>query len=369
MSTAACSNQLKITILQHERNFRFSEEFLLKLKSKGTVEFQQHQQQAEHNVSLSPTSNDSRSRSNSCTSAIESANSVQLTPVEESYMSSEGQEIENLSSCSTDDEHDKLIAPIRKMSSLINEIDSVYRYSQDWDIRKEELQEILERADLSTEEVNKFTHWDNSKSYTRNLAHSTDDYTLLILCWSPGKESKIHNHPGESCFIKTLRGCIREVVYKLDEASDNLLPLRTRFYNEGQVSWMSDKIGLHKISNPCREGGSVTLHLYTPPFAECKVWNNCQDKASAYEIAKMGFFSVMGLRTPQLEGKPGTFAQLMQELKSATSSLNTSTASFDGETDSDNGETGVNYDHYEGVKEPPPQEQLQKNPMRRVDCF
>jgi cysteine dioxygenase len=258
--------------------------------------------------------------------------------MEESYLSSEGQLYYNYSS-SSDEEVEKKQPAISKFRQLINEIDSVYETFKDWDARKEKLQQILERSDLTTKSVNKYTHWDLSKSYTRNLCHSTDEYTLLILCWSPSKESKIHNHPSQSCFIKTLRGCIREVVYNPDLDTDSLVPVRTRFYNEGQVSWMSDSVGLHKIGNPCPESGSVTLHLYTPPFSECKVWNSSKDKASKFEVAKMGFFSVMGLRTPQLEGKKGNFALLMQELKNATSTQSTLTSSTSSESfvESDDG--------------------------------
>lgn len=270
--------------------------------------------------------------------------------VEESYLSSEGQFCYNYTS-SSDEENDKKQPMISKFRQLIREIDSVYELFKDWDTRKEKLQQILERSDLTTRSVNKYTHWDLSKSYTRNLCHSTDEYTLLILCWSPSKESKIHNHPSQSCFIKTLRGCIREVVYVPDKETDNLVPVRTRFYNEGQVSWMSDSIGLHKIGNPCPESGSVTLHLYTPPFSECKVWNSSRDKASNFEVAKMGFFSVMGLRTPQLEGKKGKFALLMQELKDTTSTCSamTSSTSFDSFVESDDGRSFECDDEVEGT--------------------
>ena len=263
--------------------------------------------------------------------------SLEEERMEESYLSSEGQFCYD-SLSSSDEEVEKKQPVISKFRQLISEVDLIYESFEDWDTRKEKLQEILERSDLTTKSVNKYTHWDLSKSYTRNLCHSTDKYTLLILCWSPGKESKIHNHPSQSCFIKTLRGCIREVVYAADQNTDSLLPVRTRFYNEGQVSWMSDSIGLHKVGNPCPESGSVTLHLYTPPFSECKVWNSAKDKASNFEIAKMGFFSVMGLRTPQLEGKKGKFALLMQELKNATSAHSTtSSASSESYVESDDG--------------------------------
>ena len=113
--------------------------------------------------------------------------------------------------------------------------------------------------------------------------------------------------------MKTLRGCIRESRYIVDETLDRMIPEKTRFYTEGQVSWMSDDLGLHKIGNPAASG-SVSLHLYTPPFSSCRVWNDESTSLNGFEMSKVGFFSVLGLRTPQLEGRPGHQAMMIQEL-------------------------------------------------------
>ena len=130
----------------------------------------------------------------------------------------------------------------------------------------------MERVDLTTNEINKYTFFDFEKPYTRNLV-ATDHkhYTLLLLCWSPGKESKIHNHPCDGCYVKAVRGSVRESQYTINETTLDIKLSKTRFFNEGQVSYMNDSIGLHKIGNPNKDTGSVSLHLYTPPFSSCKV--------------------------------------------------------------------------------------------------
>jgi cysteine dioxygenase len=165
--------------------------------------------------------------------------------------------------------------------------------------------------------VNKYTFWDGEKPYTRNLVHTdNENYTLLMLCWNGGRESSIHNHPCEGCFIKTIRGCIRETRYEVHEETNEIRRSQVKFFNEGQVSFMHDSIGLHKIGNPNKDTGSVTLHLYTPPFKSCRVWNDCGPEiavSSGYDVS-VGYFSVMGQRSPNLEGKPGTHAQVMWEI-------------------------------------------------------
>ena len=113
---------------------------------------------------------------------------------------------------------------------------------------------MLSKVNLSQNEINKFTFWDADKPYTRNLAFTDNKhYTILILCWNPGKESKIHNHPCDACYIKTLRGCLRESLFSVDTSNNTMAPIGVRFYTESQVSFMTDDIGLHKIGNPNRQ--------------------------------------------------------------------------------------------------------------------
>jgi hypothetical protein len=64
---------------------------------------------------------------------------------------------------------------------------------------------------------------------------------------------------------------------------------------------MHDSLGLHKVGNPCLEIGSVTLHLYTPPFKSCRVWSEAGSLSSGLVVTP-GYFSVSGHRSPNLEG-------------------------------------------------------------------
>jgi cysteine dioxygenase len=161
---------------------------------------------------------------------------------------------------------------IPTVKSLVDEIDRIFTKKCEWAERKEQLFNALKKVDFSTTESNKYTFFDAEKPYTRNLV-ATDhkNYTLLLLCWNPGKESKIHNHPCDGCFIKALAGCIKETKFSVDAKTTSISLSGVKFFCENQVSYMSDDIGLHKIGNPNKDIGAVTLHLYTPPFSVCKV--------------------------------------------------------------------------------------------------
>lgn len=126
---------------------------------------------------------------------------------------------------------------IDSVKQLTRGLDTIFKHrTTNWNVTKTALTSLLESVDLSTDEVNKFTFWDSEKPYTRNLiATDNENYTLLLLCWNPGKESKIHNHPCDGCFVKTIRGCIRESRYTVHEETNEIRLGNVRFYNEGQV--------------------------------------------------------------------------------------------------------------------------------------
>ena len=143
-------------------------------------------------------------------------------------------------------------------------------------------------------------------------------YTLLLLCWNPAAESRIHDHPCDACILTVLDGILKEDRYASGLPFDEgqaAKPSATRFYMEGQVSFMTDDIGLHKICNPNKTQPAISLHIYYPPFAACTCWPQASDgTVQGKELVKIGTFSYRGIRTPHAEGRMSTHGQLMLEL-------------------------------------------------------
>lgn len=161
---------------------------------------------------------------------------------------------------------DLAVEKIDSVHQLVKGLDNIFKHrSTCWATTQAALTKLLESVNLSTDEVNKFTFWDMEKPYTRNLI-STDNinYTLLLLCWNPGKESKIHNHPCDGCFVKTIRGCIRETRYTVHEASNEIRLEQVRFFNEGQV--LSVMMSACSIRSPQRRLQYVTVSFPSPGF-------------------------------------------------------------------------------------------------------
>jgi len=172
-------------------------------------------------------------------------------------------------------EYNYPINDIKTVDDLESTLSSFINYVDDNNLslsyKLSTISSILDNTNFTSSEVNRFTFWSNEKPYTRNCLINNDKFTVLLLCWNPNVKSAIHDHPCDACFIKVIRGCIKETKYIME--GDNITQFSNNFHIENQVSYMNNGNVLHSISNPSRDVGSVTLHVYTPPFSSCKINN------------------------------------------------------------------------------------------------
>ncbi|KAJ2394464.1 hypothetical protein GGI23_004676 [Coemansia sp. RSA 2559] len=112
--------------------------------------------------------------------------------------------------------------------------------------------------------------------YTRNLVDDGNGrYNLLMIVWGEEQSSPIHDHAGSHCMMKLLAGELNEDLYAwpTTATTGSLRLKRTAPLKTNSVAYMSDKLGLHRIANPSRGTKAVSLHLYSPPYDMCKVFN------------------------------------------------------------------------------------------------
>ncbi|KAF9131183.1 Cysteine dioxygenase [Mortierella sp. 14UC] len=149
-----------------------------------------------------------------------------------------------------------------------------------------------------------YAHFDRGR-YTRNLVDDGNGkFNLMILAWPENVGSAIHDHSGSHCLMKVLSGKLQETLYEwpdkvqveddhpLDSGlgSDNsddetttskmlrtspMVVKKETILLRDQCAYMSDQLGLHRVSNPLSQPGtgSLSLHLYTPPYETCKTFN------------------------------------------------------------------------------------------------
>ncbi len=130
------------------------------------------------------------------------------------------------------------------------------------------------------------------RHYTRNLVAREARFELMVLCWSAGQESAIHNHEGQDCWMAVLDGEIEEVRYPFP-SGDGTAPLRPQTslrFQQGQVAFIRDEMGLHLV-RPARPAPGVTLHLYSSPYDECNCY--CPDTGQVTR-KRLGHYSIRG---------------------------------------------------------------------------
>lgn len=89
--------------------------------------------------------------------------------------------------------------------------------------KEDPVTQLFSRLDLNEPELKEYALADPTKNYTRNLvATDSETFTLLLICWNPSKESPIHDHPCDGCWVRVRQGKIEETRYKVNEEMDSL---------------------------------------------------------------------------------------------------------------------------------------------------
>ncbi|KER31692.1 hypothetical protein T265_02066 [Opisthorchis viverrini] len=176
----------------------------------------------------------------------------------------------------------------------------------------DEVKQLLGSCTSDPLEWQSFAHFDKYR-YTRNLVDAGNErFNLLILCWGEGHGTSIHDHDGSHCFLKVLAGEIRESLYAWPPGFDNSrldsdIPprlVRVSDFRFGDVTYIHDTIGLHRLENTSHTQKSVTLHVYCPPIRQSTMFDERTGRASK---CKMTFYSQCGeRRRPSLVEAPFT---------------------------------------------------------------
>jgi cysteine dioxygenase len=134
------------------------------------------------------------------------------------------------------------------------------------------LVDLMTRAELSLDELSAFVRFDPDH-YCRNLVSVSPAYAALVLCWSPGQASPIHDHRGSACGVRVLKGTASEIKYRR-ETDGNLTETERAAYPLGNVCGSYDA-DIHVMYNDQPAGGEglVTLHIYTPPLRDVRTYS------------------------------------------------------------------------------------------------
>ncbi|XP_055320094.1 cysteine dioxygenase type 1 [Sitodiplosis mosellana] len=202
------------------------------------------------------------------------------------------------------------------LDELIAELHEVFRSDR---VNIEYVNHLMLSYQSNPAEWKKFAKFDRFK-YTRNLVDAGNGkFNLMILCWGEGHGSAIHDHADSHCFMKMLKGELREIRYawpknnsnciehngsaditnQKDEEGNNeynsskLQELSRAIMETNSVHYINDTLGLHRVENPSHTNGAVSLHLYCPPYNSCSIFNEKTGKQSKCTVE---FYSKYGQR-------------------------------------------------------------------------
>lgn len=152
---------------------------------------------------------------------------------------------------------------------------------------------LLRRLELTPDETARYARAAPDRDYTRNLVASDDrTFSLLLLCWNPERSSPIHDHPCRGCWMRVERGALRERRFVRRDGALALASDET--VRAGEMTFIEDRVGYHAVGNEDPTNAAASLHLYAPPFRECRVWRNVRDGDRADVCPATEYYSEYG---------------------------------------------------------------------------
>jgi len=176
-------------------------------------------------------------------------------------------------------------------------VDAINAAKSEKGLDLDKVRDALQKYDYSLKEWKRYEFWDEKRNYTRNLiATDYETFSLMLLCWNPGKHSCVHSHAGSECFLRCIQGEVIEKQYFWPEvgSEDTKLKLKTSHVVDcGKIAFINDSYGLHSVGNPSPDKGAITLHCYMPPYETCSVFLECS--TTPIQITST-FYSEQGLK-------------------------------------------------------------------------
>jgi sulfinoalanine decarboxylase/sulfinoalanine decarboxylase/aspartate 1-decarboxylase len=129
-------------------------------------------------------------------------------------------------------------------------------------------EELIKEFGITYESLLPFATW-SKDGYKRICLASNEEAELILICWTNGQETAVHNHSGEKCWMYFAKGEFVEKLYANDEEKKLMIE---RSVQEGEVSYLTDDIGFHSL-HYSSEGLGMTMHLYANPIKNCQVYS------------------------------------------------------------------------------------------------
>lgn len=142
----------------------------------------------------------------------------------------------------------------------------------------------IQELDLTKEDFKGHIHFSEEK-YIRTCITENEKFELILLCWSKGQKTPIHNHDGKECYVYAVDGEFKEAGYTLDPETNDLEYKGFEILKENELCYSGVNVnGFHSIEN-INEGHALSLHLYRKPIKSCLVYNEKSEEVATKHLS------------------------------------------------------------------------------------
>jgi predicted metal-dependent enzyme (double-stranded beta helix superfamily) len=128
-------------------------------------------------------------------------------------------------------------------------------------------------------------------SYTRTLAYGDENFEVVLLNWSAGVPSAIHDHGDQHCWMLVLDGTLWIEDFARLDAGDvagyaHVEARGSSLLEPGGLDLRSGRFSLHRVgATPASR--AISLHVYAGPLREYLAYDDvnrrCEPVASEYD--------------------------------------------------------------------------------------
>jgi cysteine dioxygenase len=115
------------------------------------------------------------------------------------------------------------------------------------------------------------------KNYTRTLLYAEERFEVLLLNWSPGSASPVHDHGDQYCWLVVLEGRLEVDDYARIDAGEipgyaRIEARGSRTLEPGGLDLRSGRFDLHRVTATA-DAPAVSLHVYSAPMRNFLVYD------------------------------------------------------------------------------------------------
>jgi len=128
-------------------------------------------------------------------------------------------------------------------------------------------------------------------AYTRSLLRKTNFFEIVLMHWSSGAATSIHDHGGALCWFAVADGEMSvENFLRFDNGSTTgrarIGRTQGSVLEEGGIDFRADDVQLHRCSTP--ERPAVSLHVYARALERFHTFDErtgrCEEAASTFDV-------------------------------------------------------------------------------------